>query len=107
MTPQEFKEKFKVGDKILNKLWDKSYQETITAIGKNSFLTEDDFSEKQRFIEGEDWIKLEPEKKPSEEIREQALRRCLPVNTIINPFESLILDWLDENWPKVVKNEKV
>lgn len=107
MTPAEFKERFKVGDII----WGErsvTLKYKITAIGELSFLcknimaeTENEFS----LFQSAHWVKVEPEKKPSEEIKEMIKGRSsqwyLDTNYIV------LLEWIDENWPKVVKKGDV
>lgn len=93
MTPDEFKEKFNVLDEL---------KITYTGIGKKYFAC---FYQ----LNG-DFVKAEPENKPSEEIAQMYSRRILAYQNIsnygahvgISSFD-VLLEWLDENWPKVVK----
>lgn len=107
MTPEEFKSKFKVGDVIRNKT-EKNIAPflTITFIGETSFVCIDDYKIERLFIQSHDWIKVEPEKKPSEEINYifHEIHQTPQDNDqwCINKFKA-IHQWLDENWPKVVK----
>lgn len=112
MTPAEFKERFKVGDVIRNKI-EKHIAPflTITFIGKSSFVCIDDYDIERLFTQGHDWEKVEQEKKPSEEINEKVLEelnyapglRNFRAELITESKCKHILQWLDENWPKVAK----
>lgn len=106
MTPAEFKERFKVGDIIWGER-SATLKYKITAIGELSFLcknimaeTENEFS----LFQSAHWVKVEPEKKPSEIIYDKY--RNSTMFHLGHPTEArfqAIEKWLDENWPKVVK----
>lgn len=110
MTPEEFKEKFKVGDYVINQN-NQCEKIKITAIGKYTFLAIDDmFKEKWYGISNSDWIKVEPEKKPSEEINDKLVGLTIlytdnkpDIAEYVNKRLNAMQQWLDENWPKVVK----
>lgn len=101
MTPEEFKKRFKVGDKVIYS--GSTYK--ITAIGKETFLgcysalSGDELQENQVNIDC-DWTKVEPEKLPSEEIREIILAKWENAGNYTTPrlsiFEESIYEWLDK-----------
>ena len=105
MTPEEFKQKFKVGDVITRTDWPQRPANIITALGKEMFLSvEDDGNEDQNDMDNP-WVKVEPlPKKPSEEIF-KILFDPAPVHPgkqqlPISLGEQAIIKWLDENVSK-------
>jgi len=108
MTPAEFKEKFKVGDRIVHANIP-SVPLVVTAIGEDYFIAKGKREEMYSILDY--WIKVEPEKKPSEEINDKLVGLTLTFteNNKINSGEyankriNALQNWLDENWPKVVK----
>lgn len=97
MTPAEFKERFNV--------WDVVKSTEFTSI-KIKFIGEDKFfgkgllnlSKDNAYEFHHDWVKVEPEKKPSEEIFKN-IHPAMDTGVIARE----IIRWLDENWPKVAK----
>lgn len=110
MSEALFTKRFKVGDKIRSVQWPKSTPYTITAIGKAAFLcvhVEEQIDYIHTFDEQE-WIKVEPEKLPSEEIHNLVYpnyNHTAGLGAIHFPsaYTTAIVKWLDENWPLVVK----
>ncbi len=115
MTPAEFKERFKVGDTV--KCLEKTYYcLLITAIGEEYFLAKTQADVEDKYCFSFDWwVRVEQEKKPSEEIREisggkliKFIGTCAQVDKQSN-FQYIhnrmdaIEEWIDENWPKVAK----
>lgn len=108
MTSKEFKEKFKVGDKIIGSMWFEPGE--ITAIGKGWFLVTVVDSEIAHRIGSDDWIKVGPEKKPSTVIRErmkpfkywQGVSTEPCIDYLEDKVNSMLV-FLDDNWPNVVK----
>ncbi len=101
MTSKEFKEKFKVGDSVYLHHW--GIGEKITAIGEKGFLSLcGDGGETAWEFSAGDWTKVEPEKKPSEEIQLNTLRASAFSSEEDARYEGILV-WLDNNWPKVVK----
>lgn len=113
MTPEEFKSKFQVGDILKQDGWEKEVK--ITAIGIYNFLgITDGIGEGPHFMDYA-WIKVEPEKKPSEEIEMSLIGGIVTFTGSVSDFDKrksaeyahqridAIEKWLDDNWPKVVK----
>lgn len=103
MTPEEFKKKFKIGDLIKSN--DIEYVARITALGEYSFLCvriNDNCEYWYFYNQMFEWIKVEPEKKPSDGINE-IVKSIGHSQSGDAEYIRAIAQWLDENWPKVVK----
>lgn len=106
MTPEEFKESFKIDDTVI---CDRYGPFVIKYIGNNFFVGQNTIGAECWMPVKLSWVKVEPEKKPSEEINSMLSKRInslvtMSKSTLINvdKFE-MFIEWLDENWPKVVK----
>lgn len=103
MTPEQFKQTFKVGDLISAKEWDELIAaEKITAIGDTGFLSYGEEGEGLWYFTDKAWVKIEPptpKKKPSEEIQ-ALLDAQFGMNCLVSPGTKAIMDYLDENVPK-------
>lgn len=116
MNPAEFKEKFKVGDEIINP--DPifiGFKYRIVSIGDKKFIGKNIDDNEVLLDQDMEWTKVEPEKKPSKEIDEKLYGTAITFMGNVAEFDKrknaeyannridAICQWLDENWPKVVK----
>lgn len=96
MTKEEFKEKFKVGD-VIQRADGGCTPRRITSIGSDNFLCVRVDSEHSEGVFPIDsaygWEKVEPKKKPSEEIHEIYLKKLPSRKQIVIPHE--IMDAYD------------
>jgi hypothetical protein len=103
MTKEEFKAKFKVGDIIKKDGSESTYK--ITAISEQHVVLIRNGYENLCDFDAYDWEKVEPKKKPSEEIRDRMISLGYDGNDLMDVKSlalgfNLILEKLDENWEK-------